>query len=140
MARTKNADVMRARRRHYASYILYCLADRQGGPMMIRYLRRTNGVPYGVMVAFREYIEMAPPYAWGQLVCGFSICGPKDHFSRKQALRIAVGRAVCARWRNKPMPKDGYKGMTLGTWIRFIDFAQLWFEQSYPQKNKQPTQ
>ena len=47
----------------------------------IRYLRDDRRVPHGVFVCLED----------GRV--GFSACGPRDRFTKRRALQIAMGRA-----------------------------------------------
>lgn len=54
---------------------------------LVQYVRRSNGTPYGVIVAVRR-----PD---GEVSVDFSLCNTKkDRFTKERALEIAIGRAM----------------------------------------------
>lgn len=52
---------------------------------VIQYVRNKKRIPYGVIVAVKDEDQ-------GYRI-GFSLCNKKDHFNKKMALKIAIGRA-----------------------------------------------
>lgn len=51
---------------------------------VIQYVRDKKRVPYGVLVAVKSGLGFT---------CGYSLCNKKDRFSKRLALKIALGRA-----------------------------------------------
>lgn len=57
---------------------------------LIQYLRKPNGLPYGVLVAVRRDD--------GEVSVDFSLCNTKkDRFTKERALEIAIGRAMSSK-------------------------------------------
>lgn len=57
---------------------------------LIQYLRKKNGLPYGVLVAVRRDD--------GEVSVDFSLCNTnKDRFTKERALEIAIGRAMSSK-------------------------------------------
>ncbi len=57
---------------------------------LIQYLRKKNGLPYGVIVAVRRDD--------GEVAVDFSLCNTKkDRFTKERALEIAIGRAMSSK-------------------------------------------
>jgi len=73
---------------------------------IIQYLRRPNGIPYGVIVAVRR--------ADGEVSVDYSLCNTKkDRFSKERALEIAVGRAMIVKHKDcqRTLPRSISKEM-----------------------------
>lgn len=51
---------------------------------VIQYVRDKKRIPRGVIVAVKHF---------NGFICGYSLCNKKDRFSKKMALKIAIGRA-----------------------------------------------
>lgn len=67
---------------------------------LVQYLRKPNGLPYGVLVAVRRDD--------GEVSVDFSLCNTKkDRFTKERALEIALGRAM------SPKSDDGSGCRTL---------------------------
>jgi hypothetical protein len=52
---------------------------------VIQYVRDKKRIPRGVIVAVK-HLGLG-------FICGYSLCNKKDRFSKKMALKIAIGRA-----------------------------------------------
>lgn len=73
---------------------------------LIQYLRKKNGLPYGVIVAVRRDD--------GEVAVDFSLCNTKkDRFTKERALEIAIGRAMSLKnpERSRTLPPSLYKEM-----------------------------
>jgi hypothetical protein len=72
---------------------------------IVQYVRKSNGQPYGVIVAVRR-----PD---GEVSVDFSLCNTKkDKFSKERALEIAVGRALNSKkddGSNRLLPRSLYR-------------------------------
>lgn len=57
---------------------------------VIQYVRDKKRVPYGVIVAVKNPADCSNSNGF---TIGYSLCNKKDRFSKKMALKIALGRA-----------------------------------------------
>jgi hypothetical protein len=76
-----------------------------GKNTLVQYVRRNNGLPYGVIVAVRR-----PD---GEVCVDFSLCNlKKDKFTKERALEIAIGRAMRSKEScNRALPRSLTKHM-----------------------------
>ena len=73
---------------------------------LVKYLRKKNGTPYGVLVAVKR-----PD---GEVCVDFSLCNiKKDRFTKQRALEIAYGRALNSKQSNRTIPSSISKDIDL---------------------------